>query len=268
MPNCQATHFNHYYKCIVSDYQKNANRLSYHTFSQKSERATRPLTCANEAQFYTAAYAMQHYQSFMTLLQQGIGIKLNQGVLNVVDYGCGQGVATLALLDFIATQITTDICLNIHLLEPSSIALNNAKELIIQRAKDLEIRINLTSQNTSMAHIHLPKHIIASEDSTVHLFSNVLDVVDVQLSLNSLAGQIRQMHGQSIVLASSPAYHGAYKGFCQLSALLTHNANPMIYNRKIEHRSYRIINRCWQTCTSPYIHMVLDVADGYYQQAA
>lgn len=258
------TTFQNYYEQAVSAYQSNYARLTYGEFCQRTGRAKRPLTCANETQFYTAAYAMQHYQSMMTVLDEQIRLANAPLCLNVVDYGCGQGIATLALLDFIAKNVGHKVCLNIHLLEPSFLALHTAKELITARADVLDVNVSLTSQCVEIAGVHLPCHIKTNGYATLHLFSNVLDVVGVQVSLGSVVREIHATQGDNIVIASAPAYSDSYKGFRQLSALLVGNANPTIYARTVEHYSYRVIQNRWQTSTAPSIHMVLSANNDYY----
>lgn len=73
--------------------------------------------------------------------------------------------------------------------------------------------------------------------------------------------------GQSFVLACSPNYQEARKGFCHLSALWMHNANPDIKNKWIEHYSYNITQNLWLNQQAKSIQMVL-ARDEAYRQAA
>lgn len=258
------TSFQGYYEQSVHAYQNNRSRLTYNAFVNRTNRAKRPLSCDIETQFYTAAYAMQHYQSMMAALNEQISMDDFSLHLNIVDYGCGQGVATLAVLDFIAKNVSCHVSLNVHLLEPSNLALQNARELIAARADALGMDLTLSVQCVEIAQVHLPNHIKSNVSTTLHLFSNVLDVVGVQVSLGSVVREIHATQGENIVIASAPNYSDSYKGFRQLSALLVGNANPTIYARTVEHYSYRVIQNRWQTSTALSIHMALSANNDYY----
>lgn len=262
--------FENYYQNMVADYQRNPSRLSYQVFCDMTNRAKRPLSCANQAQFYSAAYAMQHYQSFMTLLSNKIKVDEAPLFLNIVDYGCGQGIATLAVLDFIAQHFTGCMdrpVINVHLIEPSPVTLPIAKDLVTRRVHELEFDLVLTSQNTELKYTRLPNAMKQNGYQTLHLFANVLDIVGVWLSLEPVVREMNDICGQSFVFASSPNYKGADKGFCQLSALWAHNANPVIETSNVEHYSYRVIQNRWLTSQAKSIQMVLALDEVYHQAA-
>lgn len=269
-PNIFDTFKNHYQN-MVADYQKNPSRLSYQRFCDITNRAKCPLSCANQVQFYNAAFAMRHYQSFMSLLSENARISGDGSLsLNIIDYGCGQGLATLAMFDFIAKYIIHDMVrpsIHVHLIEPSSITLAIAKELVTSRAHALGFDLVLTSQNTELKYTRLPNSMKQNDHQTCHLFCNVLDIIEVQLSLEPVVREMNDIGGQSFVLACSPNYQEARKGFCHLSALWMHNANPDIKNKWIEHYSYNITQNLWLNQQAKSIQMVL-VQDEAYRQAA
>ncbi|MBS9779847.1 MAG: hypothetical protein KGV51_04390 [Moraxellaceae bacterium] len=116
-----------YYHSLVESFHANSDKhLSYRAFANRTERATKALACEKEAIFYTVAYGKQHYGSMEYLLANHLPLEMvNQSAIRVVDYGCGQGIATLALLEHLANhQLTANMEIEIHLIEPSIISLS------------------------------------------------------------------------------------------------------------------------------------------------
>ena len=90
--------------------------------------------------------------------------------VEIYDWGCGQGTATICLLDFLKSKrITADIR-SINLVEPSTAAVDRASKVI-------SCYDNYTV-NTMVKEFDplTPEDIIPSTFLKVHLFSNILDV--------------------------------------------------------------------------------------------
>lgn len=195
----------------------------YSTFRMESQRATRPLQSMSQVLAYQAFYGMDHAARFNYLLQQ-LPLCTSSETdkpLTLFDYGCGQGLATLMMLRHLAAT-KTQRRINIHLIEPSAIALTLASAYIGYYAKlHLPVGVTVTSYQQSLD--ELPDVLFKSigNDSVVHLFSNVLDMAGSgYFNLGNLVKQWQYIAGKQWCLAVSPACYNTEHGFAQLQQYL------------------------------------------------
>lgn len=124
------------------------------------------------------------------------GVRIPSGPLRIVDYGCGQGLACALLLD----QFGKDIIKRIDeavLIEPSTIALARAKSIFSCYCATSRI-VGLSKKLDELLLEHLE---FSSNQSTIHLMSNVLDIDDFDYDL--LFSKILRNKGHHSVLAVS-----------------------------------------------------------------
>jgi len=108
------------------------------------------------------------YSSFDTVIHQ-----LNNQIINIIDWGCGQALATTLLIDYIKEKNLQINISNVILIEPSSIALSRGM-LHIDILKENEISIKAINKDIDcLEEINLQ---FDNDNITLHLFSNILDV--------------------------------------------------------------------------------------------
>ena len=96
--------------------------------------------------------------------------------IEVFDWGCGQGTATICLLDFLKEKHIVPNIKQIYLVEPSSAATKRAVEVI--RCFNLSCGIKtITKYFNSLKTSDFKK----TNTRKIHLFSNILDVEDFAL---------------------------------------------------------------------------------------
>ena len=103
-------------------------------------------------------------------------IKYNE--IEIVDYGCGQGLATICYLDFLLANNSEQTVKRITLIEPSSMALSRA-ELLCSRFFPYAEIVAINKQFDELTKADL---MLSSKIPTLHLFSNILDVESYDLS--------------------------------------------------------------------------------------
>jgi len=97
--------------------------------------------------------------------------------IEIVDYGCGQGLATLCLHDFIFKNNLPVEVRKIVLIEPSEMALKRAALLCSRFFPDADIEtISKSFEDLTIEDLNLSK-----DTPTIQLFSNVLDVDSYQI---------------------------------------------------------------------------------------
>lgn len=117
--------------------------------------------------------------------------KYHGKTLQIIDWGCGQGLASMCFLDYLReNSIDADIE-RVLLIEPSQIALNRAE-------LHLSAYVETTKIVTLNKYVNEIKanNIVSDSDVTIHFFSNILDVdsVDVKQLAQTLAEAICAEH--------------------------------------------------------------------------
>lgn len=105
--------------------------------------------------------------------------KIKSKKLNIIDWGCGQAIATMILLDYAKDKnIELDIS-NITLIEPSELALcRGILHVDILKQKEY----NIKPINCEIDCIKENDIFYDNDYCTLHLFSNILDIEDFSIS--------------------------------------------------------------------------------------
>ena len=140
-----------------------------HSNGNLSGRGVKPLTTEDEMYEYIKRYGKMHYAKLLSAFESTFPQHFDTPI-NIVDWGCGQGIATITFLE----KYSSANVINITLIDPS--------EMVLKRAA-LHCR-----KFTSNAKIYtIPKVLddvtisdlkIQSNIPTIHLFSNILDIDD------------------------------------------------------------------------------------------
>ena len=123
--------------------------------------------------------------------------------IHIIDWGCGQGIASLCILESLEQRGLLSSVRKVTLIEPSVAALSRAKQNIEKAISGHEISIECINQK-------LPSDLPNSDSlevsmtcsSTIHLFSNILDIVDI--SLKKTAEMIVNREGTHYILCMGP----------------------------------------------------------------
>jgi RecA/RadA recombinase len=132
----------------------------------------------DELNCYLVAYGKMHEEKIHSALST---LKnLNEIVKNkyqIIDWGCGQGLATLCFLDFIKGSLENNKPQKITLIEPSNTAISKAEKYIKSITQNninnlIEKRLN----DINLSEIQI------TEPITINFFSNILDIESVNLA--------------------------------------------------------------------------------------
>lgn len=129
-------------------------------------------------QMYIYSYGKMHkaklYYAFDNLHENVF--KYNE--VEIVDYGCGQGLATICYHDYIIEHNTEQHVKKITLIEPSKMALSRAELLCSTFFPEAEI----VAINKQFDELTVEDLLIYNDIPTIHLFSNILDVESYDLT--------------------------------------------------------------------------------------
>lgn len=98
--------------------------------------------------------------------------------LQIIDWGCGQGLATICLFDFFNKHnLSLDLVKKVVLIEPSEVARDRAKTHVNAYLRD-EDKIVVIGKYIDDVKVD---DIVSDEPVTLHLFSNILDIPSIDL---------------------------------------------------------------------------------------
>lgn len=206
--------------------------------------------CKNESQLmaYNALFANQHFAKLIDLfdfvfdrfikLEQITALQNTTKPISVIDYGCGQGLASMVLQEFNRERQLGYQFEEVILIEPSALALKEA-------VKNNTLHYTHIKQNCSKFANLTSNDLLTQHQVTVHLLSNVLDLPTIDIT--ALANCIKQsLSGVNIFVCCSPNYNQAVNGINQFCDFFDGDVENMYYNKNFcdvesfEMRSQRI----------------------------
>ena len=189
------------------------------------------LQTENELNCYLSAYGSMHEAKIKTAL---FSIHNPQQVfsndLAIVDWGCGQGLATVCFFDFLKQQNIPNKVQKVVLIEPSEKALERAKlhtNAFLNDESKIKI-VNECLDNVEKSDINTDQPI------TLHFFSNILDIPQIDLKkLAQLVGE--NIIGEHYFFCVGPLNAGnkrieAFYQYFDASTKLAEFENPQLIN--------------------------------------
>ena len=182
---------------------------------KRTDHGVTVYTMEDQINSYLVAYGEMHERKLIKAFER-IDVRrfadFARNGISIVDWGCGQGLATLVFLDWLAkNRITRDRIKAVRLLEMSDIARNRAWRITSTRLRDSNGA--LVRQIPWRAGEPLTCEMFSLPDGVpmVHLFSNILDVAAIDLKNVANVVEDMKTRGRSIVLSVSPCNEGTYR---------------------------------------------------------
>jgi len=148
---------------------------------------------------YLFSFGNMHQAKLLDAFKQ-LPLDILNSEIEVIDWGCGQGIGTLVLLDHLRQNGINSKVKRITLIEPSVKALERAKLHI-----DLYTKDNVDINTISEFFENIDTNAIKSNNqrSVIHIFSNILDVA--QIDLKHLAGIVdRSVESNNFLVCVGP----------------------------------------------------------------
>lgn len=219
--------------------------FNYSEFCNRTARAKNPLQLFDDLISYMALYGLAHYQRMRTVIdhvQVLPHFDISQPIETcIVDYGCGQGIASLAFMDHLIESGFQIKCLKVILIEPSAHALKRAIYWIEKKAKVAEINVEVTAYAGTFDELE-PDYLASNINKypCFHLFSNILDMYSTgQFSLSMLSQKIRMQPNENYIFAVSPDFYSGNHGFNALHQLISPSTIYLNQTGIIEVKEYR-----------------------------
>ncbi len=168
---------------------------------QALDRGKKVIETEDELSQYLFSFGNMHEEKILRAIENiDIGILNND--LEIIDWGCGQGLATITFLDFMKRKGYSGKAKKVTLIEPSSIALKRA----VLHTKCYKKQVDTVVAIEKYLDDVCDNEIQAEEGSPViHFFSNILDIKEIDL-LN-LSNKIKQvLVSDNIIVSVGPVY--------------------------------------------------------------
>ena len=185
-------------------YRPSIPRANFQKPFDDLDRGTRILNTEAECNQYIALYAGHHFYKLYAAFASTQFENINSREVEIVDWGCGQALATCILIDYLIERgINLDVS-SITLIEPSEIALQCGYTYIKQIFQnDVAIESVVRRVNKSIDDL-LPIDLVSQPNVIkIHLFSNIIDVEGFDLArLHRLI--VNSFQGVNRVICTSP----------------------------------------------------------------
>ena len=145
---------------------------------------------------YGKMHKIKLYDSFDKIIPN-----INNKKINIIDWGCGQALATSLLIDYIKEKKLNITISDIILIEPSKIALERGL-LHIDVLKDYLIEIK--ALNKDLDSLKYNDLIFDNSNITLHLFSNILDVEFFSLNKDFFNKIVNSQKNSNYFICVSP----------------------------------------------------------------
>lgn len=177
------------------------------SLKESLENGLANLSTKEELDMYISSYGDIHRQKLQMAFEKIPYNVWHEGEISVIDYGCGQCIAEMVLSDFMKSHfIDRDIITDFIVIEPSKPSLNQGIEYLKRFFDDTDITAyNMTAGSLTYDNIH-PK-----ANTVIHIFSNVLDIVEFERDV--IADILNQdMCHNHILVCVSPFYQENGRG--------------------------------------------------------
>lgn len=169
---------------------------------EATDHGRRILQTEDELNAYIAAYGEMHIVKCRAAMQNFPFEDIRSYHFEIFDWGCGQGLATLTLLDMLEERHMLPNLRKIYLIEPSNPALQRAERWIRQCSLPIEIiSVNRSIPNNVG---DLMPEVSCSSTISINLFSNILDIRG--LSLSWLANKVSSLANVNYNICVGPKF--------------------------------------------------------------
>ncbi len=176
------------------------------------DHGTRVLSNQIECQQYIALYGGHHFHKLNAAFASTKFEYINGKKVEIIDWGCGQALATCVLIDYFIEKRISPELVSITLIEPSLIALQQGCELIrLMWSLDSSYNDSRIRNVNKYMNDLVPNDLVSNpENIKIHLFSNIIDVEGFDLNklyeliVNCFAGINR-------IICTSPGNAGNYR---------------------------------------------------------
>lgn len=217
------------------------------------EHGTACLDSEEQLCCYMASYGEMHKGKLVRIINDFPFEKMDSN-LEIIDWGCGQGIATVCFIDYLRKHKLERKIQKITLVEPSETALARAK-FNVEHAVDADA-VYIEAENYYLPSIATNARAIGGlhieEPICIHLFSNILDITAIDLK--ELALMIGNSGYRQYFLCVGPLNFGNNRidAFCQYFNIGSTSVFSDVRNAQYG----QITNGKWYSCVTKGFQMI------------
>jgi hypothetical protein len=138
----------------------------------------------SECDRYIALYGAHHFHKLYRAFTATNFQYIENKNIEIIDWGCGQALATCVLLDYFIENNINPKIISITLVEPSSLALWRGYSFVRKMLKDTNfVSCEARTVNKSIDDLNCSDFRSNQHSIKIHLFSNIIDVDCFNLDL-------------------------------------------------------------------------------------
>ncbi len=163
---------------------------------------------------YMAAYGEMHEVKCKAAMQN---LPFNDMLSNmeIIDWGCGQGLATMIFMEMLAERQKSHLVRKITLIEPSQAALQRAQLNVSCCANESIKIVALQKYLPSGVKGNEHREILSVDGEmpcVVHLFSNILDIPTIDIkTLSEIVSNCAHKHTNNFVICMGPRNQNSFR---------------------------------------------------------
>lgn len=176
------------YEVCLKSYHNNTTYGSWQDAQNAIQKGRKILQSDEEVDTYIAFYGAHHYYKLMEAFDALDMSKFCDQELEIFSYGCGAATDSCSLISYCQSKQIDLNLKTLTLIEPSQVALKRGVEYINQALSPEELKkINIRKVYKTLEDLEESDIDSKSETLKLHVFSNVLDIEEINLeSLTSL----------------------------------------------------------------------------------
>jgi len=197
-----------------------------------------------QLKMYIYAYGNMHKHKLIAAFNilKSKGILTENLTLDVIDYGCGQALASSLFAEYCSDNDINVNIENLLLVDPSVQAVSRGLFHINQIKGDSAI----TQIKTKISRLDdLESSDLTTKNSTLHLFSNILDIENYDIQ--SLCLNISYRNSKDFFICVSPYYPGRIERIDNFYRYFNSSYQTELYSKRSSQR-WRCKERCCDNC--------------------
>ena len=165
--------FEKIYQYNIDNYPR---QFPYGQIFEALASGTTVITGSDLLMSYMATYGGHHYHKLSTSLPILLQKIPNGAIVDIIDYGCGQALASVVLIDYLIKNGRKITINSVTLIEPSKAAIERGELHLAYFLKAYNQSTNVKIVNNGLDNVILSNLTTKKENIKIHLFSNILDV--------------------------------------------------------------------------------------------
>lgn len=221
------------------------------------DHGTAVLSSEEQLCCYMAAYGKMNEAKLNKAFSKFPVRELNEDI-EIIDWGCGQGIASVALINQLEAWGVQERFKKVTLIEPSSKALERAELNVTTRLKDTDVVVDAQNlylpsfynSGSTLERLHI------EEPICIHLFSNILDISAIDLK--QLATIVAQTGYRHYFICVGPMNVGneRIEAFSKYFAIPSTAGESGIFVNERHPQFDRLINGKWFGCVAKGFKMI------------